>query len=304
MNEKHEATQKEIAGWCSTYGIVTAQRLLEMYKIKLEADDLIQALKMTDSFYHALLKIPMRNVFNGIIWQQAREYQIYAQKLFIDYLLSTETDKDKQEGEESPGHTVRADLEVRRQELIEMNDGFHALELQQDRLVARCQATILKDATAWAQSLKKVSSSIHKALGSLKIIKTEVLVHRALIALLSRYNFKEALSEKAAVWEKVEKGLKTTLGSEARRAIIAGIQPLSEMLVTSKANLNAHNGEVAQMSEMLREYRSDFSRFIIRTRVLFKLLPDYKVGTAQDTDNREALLFDNSIGEDVKDKTE
>src|SRR5947209_7982025 len=99
MNEKHIATQTEIAAWCSTYGLVTAQRLLELYKIKLDPDDLKQALKMPSSFYHGLLKIPMRNVFTGIIWQQARDYQIYAQKLFIDYLLSGETNKE----EETPG---------------------------------------------------------------------------------------------------------------------------------------------------------------------------------------------------------
>lgn len=293
MNEKHEATKKEIAGWCSTYGIVTAQRLLELYKIKLEPEDLIQTLKKADSFYHGLLKIPMRNVFNGIIWQQARDYQIYAQKLFIDYLLSGETNKD----EEAPGASLREDLEVQRQELLGLNDNFHALEMDQERLIARCQASLIKDADTWASDIKKISLSLKKKLASLGIDKSEALIQRALITVLTRYDFKGELHDKAA-WEKIERILGASLNHDAQQAFMNEIKGLSQIVTNSRQSLEQHNAEVAQMSQMMRNFRSDFYRFIVRSKELLKSLPDYKINDAKDMDHRETLLFDATIGED------
>src|SRR3990167_11385740 len=79
--------------WLSTYALMTAERLLEHYKIKyihLSHYDLIRALHNPDSLFYRVLQIPFKEVFNGIILQHAKDYQAYVNKTLVDYLLSGE----------------------------------------------------------------------------------------------------------------------------------------------------------------------------------------------------------------------
>ena len=90
-----ERTENELSIWLSTYGLITAERILERYGIHLQHEDLLSAIKNPKNFYHQLLRIPLKNVFNGIILQQAQDYQSYGQKIFIDYLMSEKVIKVK-----------------------------------------------------------------------------------------------------------------------------------------------------------------------------------------------------------------
>ena len=94
-----QITEPDLSTWFSTYGILTAERVLERFNIRLRYDELLTAVKNPMSVYYMLLRVPIKNVFNGIILQQAHDYQVYAQKLFVDYGLSEET----MQSEESPG---------------------------------------------------------------------------------------------------------------------------------------------------------------------------------------------------------
>ena len=117
--------------WFSTYGMITAERILGKYQIRLSHEELIAALKSPICFYHKLLSVPLKNVLNGIVLQQANDYHIYVQKLFIDYLLSGENSK----GEESQGASTREALENERQQLVSLGDEFHKKEGEQPHLV-------------------------------------------------------------------------------------------------------------------------------------------------------------------------
>src|SRR5580704_2455101 len=90
---KEKQTADELSQWYSTYGVITAERILSTYQIALSQSDLLVAVKSPFSFYHQLLQVPLKNVLNGIVLQQANDYHVYAQKLFIDYLLSGESGK-------------------------------------------------------------------------------------------------------------------------------------------------------------------------------------------------------------------
>src|SRR3989338_6796792 len=129
---------KELSDWFSTYGLITADRILSRYKIKLSPDELKQAMKTIDDPHHKLLKIPLHNVMNGIILQQVKDYQIYAQKLFIDYLLSGESGKP----DASPGANIRKDLETQRLKLIKLSEALEALEYDHLQIISESQRTI------------------------------------------------------------------------------------------------------------------------------------------------------------------
>lgn len=145
MSEQHK---DDWSAWFSTYGLLTAQRILERFHVQLQHDELVAAIHDPNSVYFQLLQVPLKNVFNGIILQQAKDYQIYAQKLFVDYLLSGADSKT----EDDPGAIVREDLEQTRKQLIEMDAQFREQDRAHQILIAESQAALIM----LSQSLKQL----------------------------------------------------------------------------------------------------------------------------------------------------
>ncbi|MDP1603781.1 MAG: hypothetical protein Q8M03_11010 [Legionella sp.] len=287
-----EQSQNELSGWFSTYGLITAQRILERYKINLQTDDLLQALKTPDTFYHRLMRVPLRNVYNGIILQQARDYQLYAQKIFIDYLLSNEGSKS----DDSPGANTREDLEEQRKLLVKMSDNFHELEFLHEKLIAQSQATLIKDVDDWHKILDNLTTDIKNNLHALAIIKSENTVMQALITLLASYDFKDNLDKKEAAWQKVEKTLAAKITNESKQAFIKEISKLSKFASDTDTDLADYHQKIKEMGAKLRQCRTDLYNFIVHANELIKLLPDYRVDLHQMAENREALQFDYALG--------
>jgi hypothetical protein len=156
MNEQKEQ-KDDWSAWFSTYGLLTAQRILERFNVHLAHAELVNSIHDPHSVYFQLLRVPLKNVFNGIILQQAHDYQIYAQKLFVDYLLSGEDGKE----ESSPGAVVREDLEITREKLIEMDGEFREQERTHRILIAESQATLITISQNLRQLLDKVSINPH-----------------------------------------------------------------------------------------------------------------------------------------------
>ena len=134
-----EITDIDLSSWFSTYGLLTSQRILERFKINLTNDELIDATKNPESVHFQLLRIPLKNLFNGIILQQAHDYQVYAQKIFIDYLLSGEASKEAT----SPGANTREDLEQVRLQLITVGESFQQQESANQDLIYQSQASLI-----------------------------------------------------------------------------------------------------------------------------------------------------------------
>ena len=147
------STKKDSSTWLSTYGLVTAERILAKFKIQLNPDELVAAINNPQSLSFLLLRIPLKNVFNGIILGQARDYQVYAQKLFVDYLLSGESSKDP----ESPGMVTREDLEQERLSLVAMGEEFDELEFSHQKLISESQGALSEVALGLPKKLKTIT---------------------------------------------------------------------------------------------------------------------------------------------------
>lgn len=145
-----DADQKEneLSHWFSTYGLITAERILGKYSIVLPQETLLSAIKDPASFYHRILQVPLKNVLNGIVLQQAHDYHVYAQKLFIDYLLSGDSAAD----ENSQGASTRERMEEERLNLITLGKEFHQQQLDQDSLIAASQAYLIKVTKEWNEA--------------------------------------------------------------------------------------------------------------------------------------------------------
>ncbi|MFZ4077361.1 MAG: hypothetical protein ACOYKA_05185 [Legionellaceae bacterium] len=129
----------EYQSWFSTYGILTANRILERFNIQLSHDELVLALKQPDHPYFPLLYVPLKNIFNGIIFQQAYDYQVYIQKLFIDYRLSAEYAKDA----ELPGQSTRDDLNEIFNELLVLCKKLSDHKTTHYRVISESQAWLI-----------------------------------------------------------------------------------------------------------------------------------------------------------------
>ncbi len=137
MNEKK--MDSGFATWFSTYGSLTAERVLEHFDIRLPHETMVAALKNAGSIYFNVLRVPMMNIFNGIILQQAYDYQVYAQKLFIDYRLSPEYAKEP----DAPGASTREELDEQYNKLLELGNAFNEHQLTHYRLISESQAWLI-----------------------------------------------------------------------------------------------------------------------------------------------------------------
>jgi hypothetical protein len=280
-------------GWFSTYSVITAQRLLESYQITLPHDELLYALKTPHSFYYRLMKVPLRNVFNGIILQQVCDYQLYAQKLFIDYLLSGESGKN----ETAPGDTIRAALDVEHTKLTVLNQQCHQLELTQEELISKSQVTLIAQASNWKTVLTGIAGKLRsQLLDSIPTISKNA-ISQALTALLVRYNIDDTTTPMLKAWSCVETILAVPLDSSQRQLFINELPKLIHLDSSTDDDLERHVVKIAQMNRDLRQCRTDFYEFILHTTKLLQSLPEYRFANQQTDKNLASLHFDSQLGE-------
>lgn len=142
-------TEQKSPEWLSTYGILTAERILERFKIQLTRDELLNTLTDDTSHYHHLVSVPIKNIFNGILSNQINDYQIYAQKLMIDYKLA-DTSPSVIEGEEQPPKPTSTqseeELEEKHTELIDLGTAFDDKVDEHYQLISESQAWLINEA--------------------------------------------------------------------------------------------------------------------------------------------------------------
>lgn len=133
-----EPQEVNLSSWYSTYGEITAERILARFNIELNQSDLLNAINSPNNYYHKVLIVPLKNIFNGIILRQAADYRLYAKKMFLDYLAFDPTHED----EETPGVNIHEDLETERQQLLECSTNFDNLEYTHKKLIIESQYSI------------------------------------------------------------------------------------------------------------------------------------------------------------------
>ncbi|RUR16397.1 hypothetical protein ELY21_12945 [Legionella sp. km535] len=286
---------EQLSKWFSTYGLITAERLLGSYHISLPQNELVTAIKSPFSFYHKLLQIPLKNVLNGIVLQQAGDYHVYAQKLFIDYLLSGESGKS----ETSPGALTRESLEAERQKLVTLGEEFHQLELEQNKLIATAQAQLIRIADDWRKKFESVLSLINNTLktGGFEVKKSAIRTAINYAIIHCDYVKAASLGNKLLIIEEFTKGIQLTLSDDLKNKILNNMSDILEILSHFDSQMSEYNQENKILGEQAKSYRSQFYDTILRVTELIKLLPEYKIDPDQDAINKESLYFDKSIGE-------
>ncbi|MCL9685026.1 hypothetical protein [Legionella maioricensis] len=285
----------ELNQWFSTYGVITAERILGTYQIIIPQSELLVAIKSPFSFYHQILQVPLRNVLNGIVLQQANDYHVYAQKLFIDYLLSGETSK----GEEAQGALTRESLENERTQLVTLGDEFHHKQLAHDALIASSQSVLRKIAKEWGVALESGLKQANNTLAKTNIEVKKSLIRRGVTHALIHCDLisSQSLDNKYLFIEKMNEIIKAELTQELKERLLNNFSELLNITMSFNSKVSEFFERAVEMSEQARSYRTQFFDTIIRITELFKLLPEYKIDPVQDAINREPLYFDKTIGE-------
>lgn len=200
--------ENELVKYSSTYAVLTSDRILARFGLHLSSDELAEVMKNKDSVYYQILLVPFKNVINGIVFQQAYDYQIYAQKLFVDYLVSGSGN----ESSETPGESVREDLEENRNKLIQLGEQFDKDSFAHKTLINKSQGELVKlvrsitpfqdtqqNAALIAQSMKAFhdqATDLGQALRNYRVeFKTLILDTLRLVQLLPDYRENDAQKE-------------------------------------------------------------------------------------------------------------
>jgi hypothetical protein len=144
--------------WFSTYAILTAERILERFHIQLSHQELTDILKNPESPYYHLLSVPLKNIFNGILMTQVHDYQVYAQKILIDYKLGS---PDSGDDDNTSGTHAQEELEVKYVELIEYGAELEERKQQHQELISESQAWLIKE-TQNKQNLTEKFKNFHQ----------------------------------------------------------------------------------------------------------------------------------------------
>ena len=289
-----EKTPTDLSIWLSTYGTLTANRILERFNIYLDSDELVSAIKDPLSIYHQLLIVPLKNVFNGIILQQAQSYQVYAQKLFIDYLLTGESGKE----ETSPGANTRDDLEQERIKLVTLDEDFQNLVFTHQQLISESQLALIKASKRLINTLKKASVGVSQILKGNNLSKEEHIIQKAIRTGMIHHASinQDVLAVNSSFWMEMAAVLTFSLDDQLREKLAAVLIVLDDPRHEVEEALSIYKERSVDMGINLRSYRRQFYDIILRGTELLNFLPDYRVNTEQVVLNRAEIHFDPNLG--------
>ena len=284
------AEQVELSNWLSTYGLITVQKIVERYGIKIAPDDLIRSLHQHDSLVYRLVQVPLKNVFNGLILQQVKDYEVYAQKLYIDYLLSGQNNKEES--------LVQADLETTRESLVQLGESFQDEEIQHEKLIADCQAVLIQYSQQINQSVLAVAKQIKAAFQAKGLlIQEERVLVQGIYGMLSDLDVNNPLPEQHDAWRRLDQLLGQSFDLSLRPLIRDAVKSLGQMSADTESELSLLTARSKEVELHLKAYRSEFIALIKRVNELLSLVSDYHPDRQQMTKNQEELQFNSHLGE-------
>ncbi len=287
-------THSDFESWYPTYGILTAGRILDQFNIKLDHVSLIKAVKNPRSIYYELIKVPLKNVFSGIIMEQAQDYQCYVQQLFVDYFISGQADAP----EGSPGENIRESLEDERVNLQSYNAQFQDLQSNRRHLIADTQKNLKQQAQHLMEALSKAGKIIET---SAQVSLSLPEIKQAIQAALSDYTSDQPdmLGDGSAFWTLLSTNLKgVELDSTSKQGLRKALEKLNEVRAqvdeTNVNNLSKSHDMIVSMNNE----RKQFYSMILRVKDLVSNLPEYRDHLERAEENLSTLDFDQTIGEE------
>lgn len=263
----------------SSYGIMTAKRVLANYDLKFSNDDVKTIMKNTSNIYGNFLNISLQNISNGLVLMQTKDYHIYLQKLFINYLV-TSNPPDKLSG-------TKRSIEEKRLELVKFGEEFLSCERDHYNLVSQCQKNLKNIAKKWLKSLNLVAAKIHKDLTNTKTSDIIGAFH---------YSFAHLDSLNQTASSAFTENFKKKLGVNfSEDKFIKEFEIFTQQLATFKDDLQQFVAATQIVNTKLKNYRSEFYQEILRVTQLFSQLSDYNQDDEKVISLKDHLKFDREV---------
>jgi hypothetical protein len=287
-----EVKDDELTQWFSTYGLITAERILGKYQITLPQDTLLAVINKSSSFFHRLIQVPLKNVLNGIILQQAEDYHVYGQKLLIDYVLSASGEA----GEDSPGGFTRESLEEERHKVMQLGEDFQQARLAQDALIASTQIQLIKLTSAWRAAFEKTIQSIKATCAKNGSDVKPSTIRKAIHHVLIECDLEK--EDKLALVDTMNTVLQSVMNAEIKGQLAVNMSDLINHSIPIQHFSTHFHSQTQDMNRKAKAFRVSFFNTVLKLTELIKALPEYKINAVQDLANKELLHFDRTIGEE------
>jgi hypothetical protein len=147
--------------------LLVADALLRRFNIHLSYASLETALTDHASIYSQLLRLPIKNIFNEIIFQHAYDYQVFLQKLFIDYHLSPAYAKDTQD-KDAPISPKQQQLDGYYDETNQAMKALSDAQFKHYQLISESQAFLI----GAIKNIKNLTNELKKLLDDSAFINT------------------------------------------------------------------------------------------------------------------------------------
>jgi hypothetical protein len=287
MSEEKE--DEGVSEFLSTYQWVTVGQLLEGYGFKLPDTCVLDILREKSSFYYQMLRIPVMNVLNGIIIDQTKAYQIFIQKLFVDYLVSGEADV-----EETIGSETRAALEIARQQMVELSEKFEETESIREKLIVESQRELI----AWIEEFKGAIKLIRIALMDELYKQTGEQTNISMSTCYSLFTDAHGFEIQEKAWNRFAQGAKVNLTQEIKATLQDHVDSIYALETPFNHFLEKYVGRVSGLRAELNLFRKQFYHDIAHVQNLLVQLSSFKFNEASDKKERARLAFDSGIGAD------
>lgn len=193
--ENNKAKSVSNQSQATTYGLITAGRILEQFQVTLSPRLLGGQVKDNHAFFHKLMRLPAISLQYKITNSQCRDIQAYAQQKLISYLYSPEAGKK----EEEPGHELRQTIENKRQALVATGKELTQWEEQQESMLETVYTGLNEKAEGWYKTVAKVTKEAVGILNGKEIPlgpDFEVQLQELLLTMGSTVRLKEATTKK------------------------------------------------------------------------------------------------------------
>jgi len=148
------------------------------------------------------------------------------------------------------------------------------------------------------KALSKAVDQITSSLKSHSLKKEKLVIENALNALLVHPEVigSSKVNLDGSVWTRVEQIWGEKLSTSTKQILVDN---LSELIHLSDSNNSfvEFSGQIKDMGQGMRAWRTAFYELILRTNELLKLLPEYQINQVQAQENKASLHFDSEIGE-------
>lgn len=302
----------------TTFGLVTAERLLAKMGVGLSQDQISMQIQNSKAFYHALMYLPAKRtkVQGGI--ERCRDIQAYGQQKLIHYLFSGEASKEETEN----GQEVREEIEASRQRMVEMGKTFVAWEEDCEEKTKGVFSEFKERAKAWKQTVTLVITDLKKCLktqritvdkGCYKAFKEHFLECCARLSLTKEqeelYKAPRGITkvETAVICIFEEKGFADQINSDKLKAMRKEFKRLDKLIQDEFDGLNAYNVEQKPIVDgdldQMDQYFSSFEKEVVYiSQTLFKYFNEYASDSELKVDVSEALEFgvDEAVADDYR----